>query len=131
MRRQDDCEKSGGAIAKNSPITLSATIERSIICFIAPRAIPSSRYSCAPAIAIWRYSGLRWALLPVSKAGASRTTWCSTASCCPRSFTIGGTCGPEFIDRSEEHTSELQSLLRISYAIICLQKKHTMYKKQK
>src|SRR3546814_1248579 len=27
-------------------------------------------------------------------------------------------------DRSEEHTSELQSLMRISYAVFCLQKKH-------
>src|SRR3546814_3180603 len=26
-------------------------------------------------------------------------------------------------DRSEEHTSELQSLMRISYAVICLKKK--------
>src|SRR3546814_4449961 len=26
--------------------------------------------------------------------------------------------------RSEEHTSELQSLMRISYAVFCLQKKH-------
>src|SRR3546814_6538392 len=26
-------------------------------------------------------------------------------------------------DRSEEHTSELQSLLRISYAVLCLKKK--------
>src|SRR3546814_5235852 len=26
--------------------------------------------------------------------------------------------------RSEEHTSELQSLLRISYAVLCLKKKH-------
>src|SRR3546814_3778718 len=26
--------------------------------------------------------------------------------------------------RSEEHTSELQSLMRISYAIFCLKKKH-------
>src|SRR3546814_7294487 len=30
--------------------------------------------------------------------------------------------GPE---RSEEHTSELQSLMRISYAVFCLKKKHT------
>src|SRR3546814_6341834 len=29
------------------------------------------------------------------------------------------------ISRSEEHTSELQSLLRISYAVFCLQKKTT------
>src|SRR3546814_1424278 len=29
----------------------------------------------------------------------------------------------ELIDRSEEHTSELQSLMRISYAVFCLKKK--------
>src|SRR3546814_8747781 len=28
-----------------------------------------------------------------------------------------------FISRSEEHTSELQSLMRISYAVFCLKKK--------
>src|SRR3546814_7390557 len=42
--------------------------------------------------------------------------------------------------RSEEHTSELQSLMRISYAVFCLKKKkktinkksnNTQYKKQK
>src|SRR3546814_1630275 len=27
--------------------------------------------------------------------------------------------------RSDEHTSELQSLMRISYAVFCLKKKHT------
>src|SRR3546814_3637971 len=29
----------------------------------------------------------------------------------------------ELIERSEEHTSELQSLMRISYAVFCLKKK--------
>src|SRR3546814_5430915 len=29
------------------------------------------------------------------------------------------------MDRSEEHTSELQSLMRISYAVFCLKKKNT------
>src|SRR3546814_6360208 len=29
-------------------------------------------------------------------------------------------------DRSEEHTSELQSLMRISYAVFCLKKKKTI-----
>src|SRR3546814_7812054 len=36
-------------------------------------------------------------------------------------------------DRSEEHTSELQSLMRISYAVFCLNKKnyqHTMTVRQ-
>src|SRR3546814_8785106 len=32
-----------------------------------------------------------------------------------------------FAARSEEHTSELQSLMRISYAVFCLQKTHITY----
>src|SRR3546814_4005978 len=31
------------------------------------------------------------------------------------------------LGRSEEHTSELQSLMRISYAVFCLKKKKTRY----
>src|SRR3546814_1456654 len=42
----------------------------------------------------------------------------------PRAGTLP-TIGP----RSEEHTSELQSLMRISYAVFCLKKK-TKHKKQ-
>src|SRR3546814_13051441 len=41
--------------------------------------------------------------------------------CRHRAIAVGG---PErLIDRSEEHTSELQSLMRISYAVFCLKKK--------
>src|SRR3546814_1941373 len=39
--------------------------------------------------------------------------------------------GPDssaLIHRSEEHTSELQSLMRISYAVFCLKKKYTHHK---
>src|SRR3546814_4910219 len=42
----------------------------------------------------------------------------------------------DLASRSEEHTSELQSLMRISYAVFCLKKKtnikskHTKHKKQ-
>src|SRR3546814_8583202 len=32
--------------------------------------------------------------------------------------------GPHHARRSEEHTSELQSLMRISYAVFCLKKKN-------
>src|SRR3546814_6225297 len=36
--------------------------------------------------------------------------------------------GNDDLDRSEEHTSELQSLMRISYAVFCLKKKtHQLY----
>src|SRR3546814_3038528 len=37
----------------------------------------------------------------------------------------------QFFFRSEEHTSELQSLMRISYAVFCLKKKKTTYTKPK
>src|SRR6056297_4117475 len=33
--------------------------------------------------------------------------------------------GHKFLERSEEHTSALQSLRRISYAVFCLKKKKT------
>src|SRR3546814_6948409 len=36
-------------------------------------------------------------------------------------YPLGGWCPLD--ERSEEHTSELQSLMRISHAIFCLQKK--------
>src|SRR3546814_5875667 len=49
-----------------------------------------------------------------------------------RIVSVGGTpswrsttCRPV---RSEEHTSELQSLMRISYAVFCLKKKNYKYK---
>src|SRR3546814_8235688 len=49
------------------------------------------------------------------------------AAACPRTFFIAQreenvSCSQ---DRSEEHTSELQSLMRISYAVFCLKKKNT------
>src|SRR3546814_1644738 len=34
--------------------------------------------------------------------------------------------GGQTCDRSEEHTSELQSLMRISYAVFCLKKKKNL-----
>src|SRR3546814_7325429 len=40
----------------------------------------------------------------------------------PHSFDV------EVVARSEEHTSELQSLMRISYAVFCLKKKKTQQK---
>src|SRR3546814_5214670 len=46
-----------------------------------------------------------------SKARAARSTSASAKR------------GPTICRRSEEHTSELQSLMRISYAVFCLKKK--------
>src|SRR3546814_6001761 len=51
---------------------------------------------------------------------------------CPSVSGGGGTCRFHRISRafrrSEEHTSELQSLMRISYAVFCLKKKNTINK---
>src|SRR3546814_20225132 len=44
----------------------------------------------------------------------------------PRVVAVGGRVGghcARVLPRSEEHTSELQSLMRISYAVFCLKKK--------
>src|SRR3546814_4938411 len=41
---------------------------------------------------------------------------------------LGGVVLQDPYDRSEEHTSELQSLMRISYAVFCLKKKKQQHK---
>src|SRR3546814_5928516 len=56
-------------------------------------------------------------LLPLGGAGV-----CKESS----AFTKHLSSGTSTASRSEEHTSELQSLMRISYAVFCLKKKtHT------
>src|SRR3546814_3318496 len=53
----------------------------------------------------------------------------------PADCSIGSTCAVDDSasgspSRSEEHTSELQSLMRISYAVFCLKKKKDNHQKQ-
>src|SRR3546814_1952332 len=43
---------------------------------------------------------------------------------------IADSCSSVGIKRSEEHTSELQSLMRISYAVFCMKKKNKKKKKK-
>src|SRR3546814_7087196 len=45
----------------------------------------------------------------------------------PLAIRRGKIDGVILLNRSEEHTSELQSLMRISYAVFCLKKKTTQY----
>src|SRR3546814_4892421 len=47
-----------------------------------------------------------------------------------RRHAAGGQAARRCRRRSEEHTSELQSLMRISYAVFCLQKKKIGYQTQ-
>src|SRR3546814_1750238 len=48
---------------------------------------------------------------------------CATGGAAPPSAVI------EAMERSEDHTSELQSLMRIPYAVFCLKKKQKLYTK--
>src|SRR3546814_10326613 len=58
----------------------------------------------------------------------SRAHWV-VADCAPRNSRLQGQrvghSRQSAAARSEEHTSELQSLMRISYAVFCLKKKNT------
>src|SRR3546814_9426393 len=88
--------------------------------------------------------------LPITRAGRRRPLRCPgsapaadrsspPAGARPRSVPAPGTpaCPPptaarrRATARSEEHTSELQSLMRISYAVFCLKKKKEQIKKEK
>src|SRR3546814_1142977 len=73
-------------------------------------ALPASRYATDAAFVSMR----------MLSCGFSHLPRCCMA-CRPRRHTFG-TLPPE---RSEEHTSELQSLMRISYDVFCLKKKKT------
>src|SRR3546814_10196867 len=57
------------------------------------------------ALALWQWVGLRRRQVAQDTASPAGTTVANPPS------------------RSEEHTSELQSLMRISYAVFCLKKK--------
>src|SRR3546814_19945031 len=70
-------------------------------------------------------SGVRW--IPGSKTQRSDRGRQVRYADDPASS--GGAAGRLDRRRSEEHTSELQSLMRISYAVFCL-KKTNKYKKQ-
>src|SRR3546814_4132004 len=65
-----------------------------------------------------RDGGRRGRLIFAMDATASREpTW-------DRACRLQGEMFKETAARSEEHTSELQSLMRISYAVFCLKKKN-------
>src|SRR3546814_10154480 len=69
-------------------------------------------------------------------AAAIRTAYCTTASssvtcAVPRCMATMSPSASTCLTcdrRSEEHTSELQSLMRISYAVFCLKKKNAQRK---
>src|SRR3546814_11228710 len=74
----------------------------------------------------------RSAVIDASKLGLGRDAWppslpatvaMARTRCAPNSARLLAADGRSLVCRSEEHTSELQSLMRISYAVFCLKKK--------
>src|SRR3546814_4687261 len=61
------------------------------------------------------------AFLPAGLAARSAVSYVAEAQTSVTAIRVEGP-GPS-VERSEEHTSELQSLMRISYAVFCLKKK--------
>src|SRR3546814_1692855 len=62
--------------------------------------------------------------------GKAQPAQSKTPGARPGVLKTGGAEGNRTPDRSEEHTSELQSLMRISYAVLCLKKKTKYNTKQ-
>src|SRR3546814_5260983 len=75
-------------------------------------------------------AGIKWTFTALAVAGAIALVGCNdhSASGADGEATGGETTGGA-TTRSEEHTSELQSLMRISYAVFCLKKKRKQTRK--
>src|SRR3546814_8566865 len=90
------------------------------------RPMPQPGCCAAPCVSYWAHRGI----LPASSIhrprGAVVTGAIKKAIRCP-AIRQAGSIRQQSIQvvRSEEHTSELQSLMRISYAVFCLKKKKT------
>src|SRR3546814_8517943 len=73
--------------------------------------IPNSRKSCRTC--------------PCVQPCSPRTRQPGTARSTRSDQTVSAPAKAGFLPRSEEHTSELQSIMRISYAVFCLKNKTT------
>src|SRR3546814_10493741 len=65
-----------------------------------------------------------FALVPSEEDGRSYLSAWHTLADLPLVVTVSIAEADAFPSRSEEHTSELQSLMRISYAVFCLKNKN-------
>src|SRR3546814_1852909 len=101
--------RSSGA-AETRAATASALSATSVATRAAGKTEASSANLTAPrALAsAWTVGTIRWSALVIDKSTLLETR----------------------LIRSEEHTSELQSLMRLSYAVICSKKKNTKYTTQ-
>src|SRR3546814_3646805 len=78
--------------------------------------VPTTSFPTRRSSDLSERAALRVALIAAASCMTPPSTWARERS---RSTTPLG-----LLTRSEEHTSELQSLMRISYAVFCLKKKN-------
>src|SRR3546814_9671927 len=84
-----------------------------------------------PAIAPLSPAGVQWPILACSGGQEGSLAGMGMAPIPPPEWSIPAIEPPDMSPmpmRSEEHTSELQSLMRISYAVFCLKKKKNQTK---
>src|SRR3546814_10157291 len=88
---------------------------------MSPSPASPSSFAAGPALAFWRLSKLSHTSFQFPRVAAFEysVARCSKKLACSTPLSSGASQG-----RSEEHTSELQSLMRISYAVFCLKKKN-------
>src|SRR3546814_10017851 len=70
-----------------------------------------------------RLTAVMWFRWVHSRAKQMRMHWRRRSAPGSLEEMVSGRSALDLIKRSEEHTSELQSLMRISYAVFCLKKK--------
>src|SRR3546814_10893579 len=94
------------------------------------QALPSDMGTVALGSNVCSHKHLHRSTVPFAVfPGLPRRTFLMRTSmlCCNSKSALQHSSSPPSQLRSEEHTSELQSLMRISYAVFCLkQKKHTI-----
>src|SRR3546814_5697565 len=92
-------------------------------------AIPPSRgYSACDGFRWWttQHSPARYSALPASAQSSCPSHLPCTASCPVACCLLPVATGYVSFARSEAHTSELQSLMRNSYAVFCLKNNTTL-----
>src|SRR3546814_7582236 len=84
-----------------------------------PSAVPAPPEAIAPA----------WPMrLPLGADAPAMKPTTGLVTCAAMNSAASSSAEPPI--RSEEHTSELQSLMRISYAVFCLKKTHQIHVKE-
>src|SRR3546814_3172796 len=84
--------------------------------------------AAAPDFTDWGFSDAEKAIIQAEGALVEETPYSDQPYVTTRGFFQSGEANRLLDTRSEEHTSELQSLMRTSYAVFCLKKKTIMLK---